>query len=161
MTTLTVTSVLEETVAGFKLLAEMSGTPYAGSFYEWVLDHGQAMNGDRVDIELGEPQDCFRNAGTIALEHGNWRYCEGYALTKTVPIPILHGWLINDEGDLADPTWGLNGHSYHGVIFEESEYGAAVYGSEHYNVIEWVANYLPRADPWIQEALQRFERESS
>ncbi|MBX5212597.1 hypothetical protein HJB83_33820 [Rhizobium sp. NZLR11] len=48
-------------------------------------------------------------------------YVEGFALDPALPIPVEHAWLVDDIGQVIDPTWDDNiGHIYYGVPFERN-----------------------------------------
>ncbi|MGR9449172.1 hypothetical protein [Rhizobium leguminosarum] len=67
----------------------------------------------------GEVKQCFRNATAFALVRDDVTYVEGFALDPALPIPLEHAWLVDDKGQVIDPTWDDNiGHVYYGVPFE-------------------------------------------
>ncbi|MBB4509710.1 MULTISPECIES: hypothetical protein [Rhizobium] len=67
----------------------------------------------------GEGKQCFRNATAFALVRHDVTYVEGFALDPALPIPLEHAWLVDDKGQVIDPTWDDNiGHVYYGVPFE-------------------------------------------
>jgi len=144
----TVGETLAETVAAFHKMAEMQGQPVHPSLYGWVLDNGEEFTPANLDIEMGEPKNCFENAGQIALYSDEWDYAEGYAFSNRllehhIPIPIHHGWLVNADGETADPTWPDGGHSYYGIALSTERQRLAVVGCGTWDVLEWVANRQP------------------
>jgi hypothetical protein len=69
----------------------------------------------------GEVKQCFRNATAFALVRDDVTYVEGFALDPALPIPLEHAWLVDDKGQVIDPTWDDNvGHVYYGVPFERN-----------------------------------------
>lgn len=66
-------------------------------------------------------QQCFTNSLRVALRTKAYHYVEGYALGL---IPIHHAWLIDKDGNVADPTWASGnttlGTAYFGVEFDVS-----------------------------------------
>ncbi|HNI35842.1 MAG TPA: hypothetical protein PLV93_10605 [Microthrixaceae bacterium] len=100
---------------------------FAHGCYVWgevrqvLLDHGQRF--DRPDGPqpifdpplLSTPKECFRNAGLAAQEHESLRYAEGFAFPAVVRMPMAHAWLIDEAGEVVDPTWS-DGADYFGII---------------------------------------------
>lgn len=62
---------------------------------------------------------CYRNAGTLHLERPHWTYCEGLACPEGLGVPMGHAWLLDENGQVVDPTWGQGG-AYLGVPFESA-----------------------------------------
>ncbi len=65
----------------------------------------------------GKPKQCFQNCFEALLQHPNLIYCEGYAIDDTLPIAIIHAWLVNDAFEVIDPTWNeeATGCTYFGL----------------------------------------------
>lgn len=80
---------------------------------EFVLRNGRQMDPSPLPsgIKRGPMKQCYQNAGRIALSRLEFTYVEGYAISI---IPVLHGWLIDSEGRVVDPTW-KDGLEYFGV----------------------------------------------
>lgn len=70
-------------------------------------------------IERGQLKRCFENAATYAARHG-FSYVEGLACG---PLrDVHHAWVVNDAGEVLDPTWGYSPkHAYRGIIFGLAE----------------------------------------
>jgi hypothetical protein len=70
-----------------------------------------------------EARCCFRNAWRDLTEAGeDWRYCEGYAASPDLMLPIHHAWLVNVH-TLAvrdrTPAWAKpRGAIYWGIPFQ-------------------------------------------
>ena len=66
---------------------------------------------------------CYANSANIAIsEPKRVYYCEGYAISKSVPWlgPTDHAWLIDAiSGLVVDPTWE-DGTEYFGIAFRRS-----------------------------------------
>lgn len=65
-------------------------------------------------LRMMTPKECFRNAAMVALRRRGLVYCEGYAMTELIPLPLPHAWLLDAHGCVADPTWE-DGYEYFGV----------------------------------------------
>lgn len=84
---------------------------------KWCLDFGRSWSADRIRPykgRKGRAQECFANAGNLALENSELVYVEGYACTTTIPLPLHHAWLTDADGAVIDTTWS-HGVSYCGV----------------------------------------------
>lgn len=68
-------------------------------------------------------KDCFRNA-LFACKAG-WKYVEGYAVDCDMRILVCHhGWLLNSDGEIVDPTpvWATKSAKYFPVdIYERAD----------------------------------------
>ena len=54
----------------------------------------------------GEYMNCFHSAYTLA-SHQSFRYCEGWATTRTAPTWLSrpHAWCVDDDGNVIDPAY--------------------------------------------------------
>lgn len=112
-----VTGYLQSVVKAYRMFMEKNpdakvlGAPI---IEEFVLEHGQAYGAHIPlpdDVQYGFAQQCFNNAFDWAYSPDSpYTYVEGYAHTTTFPIPVYHAWLINERGDVIDPTWRDGGH---------------------------------------------------
>ncbi|MBW4599714.1 MAG: hypothetical protein KME29_08870 [Calothrix sp. FI2-JRJ7] len=53
----------------------------------------------------GTPKNCYENCFNIIRKRQDLIYCEGYASDDIVTFVFTHAWLINDKGEVVDPTW--------------------------------------------------------
>ncbi len=68
----------------------------------------------------GKPKSCFENCLKALLRYPQLSYCEGFAIGDDIPIAVSHAWLVNDAGEVIDPTWvgkQFKGCTYFGVAF--------------------------------------------
>ncbi len=89
-----------------------------------LLEHGREFPA-RVRkprwLILGPRKSCFKSATTYGIRRYDVFYAEGYAIDWNLPIPIHHAWLVNQEGEVFDPTWGDTiDHVYFGIAFSRS-----------------------------------------
>lgn len=82
-----------------------------------LLAHGKVY-GPRIalpdGVEYGRAKDCFGNALHVASDPFSrdpvpYKYVEGYAYTPGV-IACHHAWVINERGEVVDPTWRDGGN---------------------------------------------------
>jgi hypothetical protein len=114
------------------------------TYYDLVLDLAAPMRRATFDLPDGyktmQAKECYRNAGTLALEHpGTLLYCEGYA--QTFGLFIEHAWVETLDGTIIDPTWaGLHDESeygtYLGVRFAPQVIAAETVDSGYWSVFQ-------------------------
>lgn len=52
-----------------------------------------------------EKKMCFANAFELVLGEHDLTYVEGYALRPQLGLPMMHGWCIDGDDRVIDPTW--------------------------------------------------------
>ena len=52
----------------------------------------------------GEPKQCYQNCFKGLLRFPTLHYCEGFIAYKDLPMSFAHAWLINDKGQVIEPT---------------------------------------------------------
>jgi hypothetical protein len=87
------------------------------SFEELILDCGRAMTKISPLSEKGQPKSCYLNCYQLASKLPDITYCEGYALSNYLDLPIAHAWLLTSNGEVIDPTWEEEASAYYGVAF--------------------------------------------
>ena len=106
-------------------------TPFAG-MEGFVLTYGKPFQTKpyprRLNAFRGEEHACFKNAWWMVLESkGKLRYVEGFAAEKDglirygktlYPSAIIHGWAIDKNDRVIDPTWSESDGIYFGVVFD-------------------------------------------
>lgn len=88
------------------------------SFEELVLDCGREMTKISEFNEKGLPKSCYWNCYQLASKLPLFTYCEGYALSNYIELPIAHAWLLNADGEVIDPTWEKEAAEYYGIAFQ-------------------------------------------
>lgn len=97
--------------------------PKGSGYYNFLLSKGDKYSSDDIlkNGKLAEEyciriisKACFYNAQQLAVfSKGEFEYCEGYAISKNLGIPIEHAWNVKD-GKIIDISW-KNGIEYFGV----------------------------------------------
>lgn len=102
----------------------------------FVLQHGQEFQWAPCPDEFrgGEMKECFKNAYQLFISHEKIRYVEGYARRIEVPLVTLHGWCIDENGKVLDPTW--EGDWYFGVVFDLDYVSAVLLARNKYGVLD-------------------------
>ena len=103
---------------GFRKLGSMPG---AWATEEFILRKGTLFKnpGNPEWVPMMEMKQCFRNAALLAYQRPGLKYAEGYIFRY---MPILHGWCVDDEGNVIDPTIHDYDGDYLGVSFTLDEY---------------------------------------
>lgn len=91
---------------------------------EFVFDHGTAFH---ATVELPRRQLsvrdrlCYWNAWRLKSKNPQLRYAEGFLYAEHMLLPVLHGWCVDTDGRVADPS--VTQHTervYHGVVFHDA-----------------------------------------
>jgi hypothetical protein len=85
---------------------------------DFVLREGQFFSPLPLPRGMGyqAPSQCYLNSFITAMEE-SLRYVEGYALSASQDLPVLHAWNLDAEGLVLDRTWNPPGRVYIGVVF--------------------------------------------
>ena len=72
-----------------------------------LLEHGREFKFAKLPehMKTGEAKNCFENAMDLCYEHPELAYAEGYAMKKSLGVPLDHGWCVDEAGTVYDPTW--------------------------------------------------------
>ncbi len=59
-------------------------------------------------VDPGDLKDCFMNAArAVVMDFVDLTYVEGFAISGgSLRLPVHHAWLVTDDGQVIDPTWG-------------------------------------------------------
>jgi hypothetical protein len=118
----------------------VGGRKYFGE-YDFLLANGVEFKKTvKVDRDLGEMGECYANAGRIALMEDEWTYVEGLAFLPGL-IPMSHAWLVNDAGEIWDPTWEYEAETeYFGVAFNTEYLRKTIMETEYWGLLGWGTN---------------------
>ena len=75
------------------------------SIQSLVLASGQPFVKTVKSPFKGKSKACFENCLQALLGYPNFHYCEGFAIDDELPIAVSHAWLVNDAGEVVEPTW--------------------------------------------------------
>lgn len=112
--------------------------------YQFVVDYGIEWPGAARPAWCtpGPLRHCFANAANLALTHAHGGYArltyvEGFA-SRAYPLPVLHAWLVLDDGTVVDPTWpDAEQCSYFGVSFTASDLRRELLRTRHYGLLDY------------------------
>jgi hypothetical protein len=109
-----------------------------------VLDLGIHFE-PKIDSPFpGKRKECYKNCFHVILSDltndSNLYYCEGFAAYEgTIPI-ATHAWLINDRGEVIDPTWrdsqSFINPVYFGVVFNWKFVKAVASKTKVYGILD-------------------------
>ena len=113
---------------------------------DFVLKNGKFYPISKRKVKLGRIKECFSNAAKLAIDDSSLIYCEGYFLSKKLPIPIYHAWVIDREGKVIDNTIRVQKDEgtrlYYGVEFSTEYLCATVLSKGTYGLIDnWEKGY--------------------
>jgi hypothetical protein len=103
-------------VPGQKIYGRDESTPHG-----FVLKHGRfwVAGSNPADIEWMERGRCFSSARKLACDQPErFTYVEGYAWDSDTHSLIHHGWIVDSDGLVVDPTRPEGSKAYFGVAFK-------------------------------------------
>lgn len=122
-----------------------------------LLEHGRNFAASPLPkgIKRGRMGQCYGNAGKLVMWRSDLFYCEGYAVSNGLPIPLPHGWACTKDGTLIDPTW-KDGREYFGVVFKRKWFMRRARDTGYYGILfeDYVDNWLTVRTPekhWNQK----------
>lgn len=123
---------------------------------DFVLRHGQAMgDSTKSRVKRGRMGYCYANASRLAMRNPEYIYCEGYA---AVVFPVMHGWCVNRDGQVVDPTWGEDGVDYFGIPIKRKYLMRALAIQGSYGLIDqWTLRWpmlREKPEEWREEIVK-------
>lgn len=133
-----------------EIQASLYGTRQGISWPKRILDHGAIFISapDSQQPERGKPHECFYNSFMTA-RGDTLIYCEGWAVPSfdfSPGFPVLHGWLLNVNGQVLETTWERPGIIYIGIPFRRPWHFAASHQHRTPVVCEQLQHHMG-ADP--------------
>lgn len=75
---------------------------------EFVREHGSFSDSDFFVLPENKvqalSQECYYNAWALMIDRTDLFYCEGFLNIDSCPIPVLHGWCVDANGQIHDPS---------------------------------------------------------
>lgn len=84
----------------------------------------------------GRRNQCYMNASRVALRRDDVVYCEGFAVSEKLPIPLSHAWLLTMDGEVVDLTWDHGTASYFGIPVEGLVLADTLAQQGHYGLFD-------------------------
>lgn len=89
----------------------------AKGYKKWLLGNGLTFKNINKDLSkqvsqriMARIKSCYYNTwSAISYEDLELKYFEGFVYSKTVPIPIEHGFAVTSDGQVIDPTLAISG----------------------------------------------------
>lgn len=115
---------------------------YPGGLEDLVLREGLAFS----ELAAKQPRrrrqgECFKNALELAMSRDDLFYVEGFALAY---IPIHHGWCVDAEGKIYEPTWKPEARPYYGVVLDKEFAMKRVIENDHWGLLSNEIHACPR-----------------
>lgn len=141
---------------------------------EFILRHGQPFVSQPLPkrFKMRQPKACYRNAYRAMRNNPRLRYAEGYMCDPICPFLFHHGWCVDEENRVIDPTLQeLNssksrsgGANYFGIIFEKRWIprggGCVLAGLHGYKIETWL-EFDPGFTAVLAEALEYRSRKGA
>jgi len=95
-----------------------STIPVQKYILQHLLDNGTQFTPKPRPKKIRKMQDsmCWKNSINLCFSYQNLNYCEGRAVSPATGWSTWHGWCVDDENNVIDPTWDPVGYSYFGVV---------------------------------------------
>lgn len=88
------------------------------------------------EYELSAPNECYRNASLLVVEHDDLTYAEGFATKGDSPLSIVHAWTVDKAGNVIDNTLpDPENWSHFGVKYNREKYLKYLYRAKKYGVL--------------------------
>ena len=104
-----------------------------------VLKHGEEFKSPArprpKGIRKRTNKLCFMNSYHLA-ESRNMTYVEGFAISKGVPIPLHHAWVVDQSGEVIETTWRDPGDFYFGIALDLSFIHHVMFETRMYGVLD-------------------------
>lgn len=95
----------------------------------------------------GTIKECFRNAACRAIAHDHLIYCEGFAVSRVVSLPVQHAWIYNlQTNKIMEVTWPKDGAEYAGIPFDKSFLAKQCVASGFYGNLIFKEDFLNAED---------------
>jgi len=85
-------------------------------FQKWFLSKAKLYTtvNEKLSKQISENinaeiKNCYYNCWKALNESHSFDYCEGFAISNDLPIPIEHSWLLDSSGRVIDPTLIISG----------------------------------------------------
>lgn len=91
---------------------------------------------------------CYKTAYNIAAMDPDYVYCEGYATSKQLSIPLMHAWCVHRKtNEVYDGVWNkrkTTGNAYCGIPLRLDFVTDCILNTKHYGVIDhlWMQREL-------------------
>lgn len=102
----------------------------------------------------GELKSCYQNCFQALWNYPELSYCEGFAVSNEVLIPIAHAWLVNDDSLVVDPTRNedFTDCTYFGVVFTKEFVRKTAIKTKYYGILD---NYRVDKHQILQEGFPK------
>ena len=134
------------------------------SYEALVLDIGRPFVQTESTLERGTIKECYSNALEVAMTNLGLYYCEGYAASHIIGIPLQHAWVCNEEGEAIEVTWPHENSKYFGVALDIDFVIKRTLKNGYYGLLsnDWLADNILLRDGIPDDAIpEQFRKEES
>lgn len=128
------------------------------SVEDFVLRNGKAwpVSQRPVCLKIGPLGECFRTSASYALRWPDlYIYCEGFACGS---LPVMHAWLLDDQGRVIETTWRDRGVDYFGIALRPEYLEERLCEQKSYGLIDQPTERWPmlraRPEAWRHQIME-------
>lgn len=103
---------LEWELEAYRKFNDQRALKYKTWFFEnstTFTEVDERLSKEIADRNQCRVKQCYHNVWISLSSRPDFRYFEGYEMSKGIPIPIEHSWIVTANGKVVDPTMILNG----------------------------------------------------
>ena len=104
-------------------------------------------------MDYMEIKHCYKNAFWTAVQE-RFVYVEGYALSASHDLPMLHAWNLDRDGFVVDRTWNPHGRAYFGAVFP-LEFVPRKRGTQYAVIHDWEHGFPILRKAWDGEGFSK------
>jgi hypothetical protein len=136
---------LRSNLAEYAAAMEQIYTNFPGKYtstQKLIVELGIGFDRKVESSFIGKPQECHKNAfDTVMMcPQPELYYCEGFGTYTEARMPIYHAWLVNERGEIIDPTWhkpeSFIEPAYIGVVFDREFVRTVAVETGSYGILE-------------------------
>lgn len=129
----------EEEIPAVPLTAQLKSLASGRGLESLYLSFDKINHTHKYKGRLGY---CYREAYRLAMSDPNFIYCEGYAISAQLSIPLSHAWCVHRETkEVYDPVWNtkkVRGSAYCGIPLDLRFVNAVIVLSQCYGILDQV-----------------------
>lgn len=107
-----------------------------GLVLQYGRSFGECIPTGFQTLEKNSFQTCYERL----LVDSSLIYCEGYALSTEMFTPLIHSWLMDEEGQVHDLTWKPQKNGYFGIVLQSDFVKATIEKTGCYGIL--ASDYL-------------------
>lgn len=125
------------------------------SYEALILEQGRPYTQGAPFENRGPMRECYSNALSAAIHNPDLTYCEGYAVSGIITLPVQHAWVVNEAGEAIEVTWPYQNVQYYGIALNTDFVAGHTLRTGYHGVIcnDWLDNHSLLRTGVPQEAI--------